>query len=227
MLDEFLISLILLGSVPAIASMDTQHYPVITSAPEEESLQLLQSDPLLKIRLLEDPLSPVVGAEQPALKIISFINYDCIQCRLLDSHLERLLRAYPQLAVTYKLISYGPEVSTAVTRMALTVWIEQPENFHAFHHALMAYGEMAGDARIYSAFKTAGMQRIKYRSDTQNVINVNKELMKKLHYSGTPITIIGNKVFTGEATYEMLENAVNIAMTHAMEKTCLALMVES
>ncbi|MGV2880706.1 hypothetical protein D9O29_05775 [Pantoea vagans] len=226
MLDKFLLLLMLIGSVPAIASTDTQHYPVSTCAQEEASLQLLQSDPLMKTKLLYDPLSPEVGAEEPVLKIISFINYDCIQCRILDGHLERLLRAYPQLAITYKLIAYGPEVSTAVTRMALTVWIEQPEKFHAFHHALMAYGEMAQDSRISSAFSTAGMQRIKYRPDTQRIIDMNKLLMKNLHCSGTPVTIIGNKVFIGEVTYEALEDAVNLAMVHASENTHLAVMTE-
>jgi len=226
MLDEFLLFLILIGSVPAIASADNQYSPVRISASEEVALQLLQSDPLMKAKLLYDPLSPEVGAEEPALKIISFINYDCIQCRILDGHLERLLRAHPQLAITYKLIAYGPEVSTAVTRMALTVWIEQPEKFHTFHHALMVYGEMAQDSRISSAFSTAGMQRSKYRPDTQRIIDMNKLLMKNLHCSGTPVTIIGNKVFIGDVTYEALEEAVNLAMVHASEKAHLAVMTE-
>ncbi|NIF02389.1 thioredoxin domain-containing protein [Pantoea sp. Acro-805] len=86
-------------------------------------------------------MSPVVGAEHQVLKIVTFVNYDCMYCKQLERSLDKLLKAYTQVAVTYKLLSYGTEASTAATRMALTVWPEQPEKFHAFYQALMAYSE--------------------------------------------------------------------------------------
>lgn len=92
--------------------------------------------------------------------------------------------------------------------MALTVWIEQPEKFHAFHHALMGYRGMADDARIWSALRAADVKLTKYRPDTHHIIEVNKELLKVLQYSGTPTTVIGNRVISGEVPYEELEKAV-------------------
>ena len=172
----------------------------------------LQVEALLQNKLMNDPMSPVVGAEHPVLKIVSFVNYDCIHCRKLDVNLEKLLKAYPQIAITYKLISYGSEASTAATRMALTVWIEQPEKFHAFHHALMAYTDVADDDRIRSALYTAGVKLNKYRPDTHHIIDLNKEFLRRLQYSGTPTTFIGNHVISGAVPYEELKKAVDQAL---------------
>lgn len=169
-------------------------------------------------KLLNDPMSPVVGAEHPALKIVSFTNYDCIHCKHFDSTLERLLKAHPDIAITYKLLSYGSDASTAATRMALTVWIEQPEKFHAFHHALMGYRGMADDARIWSALGAADVKLTKYRPDTHHIIEVNKQLLKVLQYSGTPTTVIGDRVISGEVPYEELERAVTSALVSTENK---------
>ncbi|WP_337022553.1 MULTISPECIES: thioredoxin domain-containing protein [unclassified Pantoea] len=171
-----------------------------------------QVEALLQNKLLNDPLSPVVGATNPVLRIVSFVNYDCIHCQQFDVNLEKLLKAHPQIAITYKLISYGSGASTAATRMALTVWIEQPEKFHAFHRALMASSAMAGDERIHYALSTAGVKLSKYRPDTQHIIDMNKALLRKLHYSATPTTFIGDRVISGAVPYEELERAVTAAL---------------
>jgi len=210
MLNEFVLLLMLMGAGPASAGV--AHHQANTGITAEQPQRASQTDALMRNKLLNDPLSPVVGAEQPVLKIVSFVNYDCIHCKRLDSNLEKLLKAYPQIAIIYKLISYGPEASTAVTRMALAVWIEEPEKFHAFHHALMSDSGMGDDLRIYSALHAAGMKVTTYPLDTQNIIEVNKALMRRLHYTGTPTTIIGDRVLPGEVTYDSLEEAVNIAL---------------
>jgi len=181
-----------------------------------------QTDVLIHNKLLNDPLSPRVGAEDPDLIVVSFTNYDCTDCKQVDRHLEKLLNAYPRIAVTYKLLSWGPESSTAVTRRALSVWIEQPDKFHVFHHALMSYKGMADDVRIYSAYSAAGMKLSTFRPDTQPIINVNKEFLKVMHLPGTPATLIGDKVLLGAVTYDVLEEAVKTELADIKEKKRLA-----
>lgn len=210
-----LLGLISVGS--AIAGADFCGHPSDTSISSPTKVAFSPARPaqveaLIHNKLLNDPMSPVVGAEHPVLKIVSFVNYDCIHCRQLDSNLEKLLKAYPQIAITYRLISYGSEASTAATRMALTVWIEQPDKFHAFHHALMVYPGMADDDRIRSALETAGVKLNKFRPDTHHIIEVNKELLRTLQYSGTPTTFIGDRVLLGEVPYEELRKAVDEAL---------------
>lgn len=219
MLNEFVLLLMLMGAGQATAGVAHQANTGVTA---EQPLRPSQTDALMRNKLLNDPLSPAVGAEQPVLKIVSFVNYDCIHCKRLNSNLEKLVKAYPQIAITYKLISYGPKASTAVTRMALAVWIEEPEKFHAFHHALMSDSGMGDDLRIYSALHAAGIKVTTYPLDTQNIIEVNKALMRRLHYTGTPTTLIGDRVLPGEVTYDSLEEAVNIALAEINDSHHLA-----
>ncbi|MCX3308315.1 thioredoxin domain-containing protein [Pantoea vagans] len=224
MLNEYLFMLMLISAWPAPA--EVTNHQVISAVTSEQTQPLSQTDAMIRLKLLNDPLSPVVGAEQPELKIVSFVNYDCIHCKRLDTSLERLLKAYPQIAITYKLISWGPEASTAATRRALSVWIEQPEKFHAFHHALMSDSGMDNGSRIYSALHAAGISLSTYPLNTQNIIEVNKEMMRRLHFTGTPTTIIGDSVLTGEVTYEVLEEAVNTALAAAKDEKHLAVLTK-
>ena len=224
MLKHYILLLMLMSSGPASAFSDTQPPELIAQVTTETPQRSPQTEALIHNKLLNDPLSPRVGAEYPDLTVVSFTNYDCVECKALDSNLEKLLKAWPRIAVTYKLISWGPEASTAVTRRALTVWIEKPEKFHAFHHALMSYRGMADDVRIYSAYRAAGMKLSMYRPDTQHIIDVNKEFLKVMHLPGTPATIIGEKVLLGPVSYDALERAVKTALAEAKNEKHLAVL---
>lgn len=220
MLNEFVLLMMLMNaSTVSASSGSVGHRPdenvPITRLTVSTPARPAQVEALIHNKLLNDPMSPTVGAEHPVLKIVSFTNYDCVHCKQFDSTLERLLKAHPEIAITYKLLSYGSDASTAATRMALTVWIEQPEKFHAFHHALMGYGGMADDVRIWSALSAADVKLKKYRPDTHHIIEVNKELLKVLQYSGTPTTVIGDRVISGEVPYEQLEKIVKEALKNA------------
>lgn len=220
MLNEFVFLMMLMNAgMVSEPSGSAGHQPVesmsVVRLAKSTPARPAQVEALIHNKLLNDPMSPTIGAEHPVLKIVSFTSYDCISCKQFDSTLERLLKAHPDIAITYKLLSYGSDASTAATRMALTVWIEQPEKFHAFHHVLMGYRGMADDARIRSALRTADVKLTKYRPDTHHIIEVNKELLKVLQYSGTPMTIIGDSVISGEVPYEQLEKMVKEALKNA------------
>ncbi|MGK3131160.1 thioredoxin domain-containing protein [Pantoea sp. C8B4] len=217
MLNKIIFSFVLMfvGAVsasPYLSGHQSVESAQATKTTVSKPVRSNRVETLIHHKLLYDPMSPVVGAEHPVLKIVSFVNYDCKHCKQLDKNLERLLKAYPQIAITYKLISYGSEASTAATRMALTVWIEQPEKFHKFHQALMAYPSMADDYRIRSALFDAKVKLNKIRPDTHHIIEVNKELLRTHHYSGTPTTFIGDRVISGAVPYEELKNAVDQAL---------------
>lgn len=222
MLEDYFLMLMLMGT--GQASSEVPPALVRASVETVKPQRSPQTEVLIHNKLLNDPLSPRVGAAYPELTVVSFTNYDCLECKEVDANLEKLLKAYPRIAVTYKLISWGPESSTAVTRRALSVWIEQPEKFHAFHHALMSYRGMADDVRIYSAYRAAGMKLSMYRPDTQHIIDVNKAFLKVLHLPGTPATIIGDKTLLGPVSYEALENAVKTALNDIRNEKHLAVL---
>lgn len=179
----FSFALMLAGTASALPDLSIHQsvYSVqVAKNPVSTPGRSAQVEALLHNKLLNDHMSPVVGAEQPVLKIVTFVNYDCMYCKQLERSLEKLLKAYPQVAVTYKLFSYGTEASTAATRMALTIWPEQPEKFHAFYQALMAYSGVADDARIHSALRIAGVRLNKFSPGTYHNTDLNRELLRRL-----------------------------------------------
>lgn len=222
MLNKTILLLMFTGIAAASASQAARNELPEANLPTGTAHRSPQTDALIHNKLLNDPLSPRVGAEDPDLIVVSFTNYDCTDCKQVDRHLEKLLNAYPRVAVTYKLLSWGPESSTTVTRRALSVWIEQPDKFHLFHHALMSYRGMADDVRIYSAYSAAGMKLSTFRPDTQHIIDVNKEFLKVMHLPGTPATLIGDKVLMGAVTYDALEEAVKAALAETKDGKRLA-----
>lgn len=222
MLEDYFLMLMLMGT--GQASSEVPSVLVRASMETVKPQRSPQTEVLIHNKLLNDPLSPRVGAAYPELTVVSFTNYDCLGCKEVDGNLEKLLKAYPRIAVTYKLISWGPEASTAVTRRALSVWIEHPEKFHAFHHALMSYRGLADDMRIYSAYRAAGMELSMSRPDTQHIIDVNKEFLKVMHLPGVPATLIGEKVLLGPVSYDALEEAVRTALAGAERDKHLAVL---
>jgi len=186
-----------------------------THEPSSPPLRPLKGKVVLKDTMLNDPHSPVVGALFPKLKIVSFISYDCIHCRQLDNNFERLLKAYPQIAITYKLLANRSEGSTSATRMALTVWIDQRENFHKFHHELMSRNSMQGDQRIHSALRASGVKLNRFRPGMNQIIEANEILLQSVHYSNTPVTIIGDHIISGSVPYDDLKKAVNEALENS------------
>lgn len=57
---------------PAPASVS--HHQVSTGVTSEQIQHLSQTDAIIRIKRLNDPLSPVFGAEKSVLKIVTFVN---------------------------------------------------------------------------------------------------------------------------------------------------------
>lgn len=70
--NEYLFMLMLPDAWPAPASVS--HHQVSTGVTSEQIQHLSQTDAIIRIKRLNDPLSPVFGAEKSVLKIVSLVN---------------------------------------------------------------------------------------------------------------------------------------------------------
>ena len=100
MLNEFVFLMMLMNAgMVSAPSGSAGHQPVESMSVARLAVSTparpAQVEALIHNKLLNDPMSPTVGAEHPALKIVSFTNYDCVHCKHFDSTLERLLKAHP------------------------------------------------------------------------------------------------------------------------------------
>ncbi|SFK32664.1 Protein-disulfide isomerase [Candidatus Pantoea symbiotica] len=217
MLKALIVPMILLPALPAPAQIVSIAPGHIHRVPAPELVaytpeRVPETEALIRSNLLDDPHSPRVGALQPALTLVCFTDYSCKACKGLDEKLHRLLALHPQLAVTYK---FSPSMFQPLnpSRMALTLWEQQPSTFEAFHRYLMRYQGLLDDYSIRNAVRSAGSTIYQLSPDVTHTLALNKALMKKLNITHTPATLIGDTVLTGDVPFSELEEAVKRAQT--------------
>lgn len=219
MLKTLVVSMMLLNTTPVVAepaAKATNHF-LRVPAPELVAYtpeRVPDTEALIRRNLLDDPHSPRIGALQPVLTLVCFTDYGNKDCKALDEKLHRLVALHPQMAVTYK---FCPSMFQPLnpSRMALTLWEQQPEKFEAFHRYLMRYQGLLDDYSIRNAVRSAGSTIYQLSPYVTHTLVLNKALMKKLNITHTPATLIGDTVLTGDVAFSELEEAVKRAQTEA------------
>ncbi|WP_337022546.1 MULTISPECIES: DsbA family protein [unclassified Pantoea] len=166
-----------------------------------------ETEALIRSNLLHDPHSPRIGAQEPALTLVCFTDYNGKDRKALDAKLHSLLARYPKLAVTYKL-NPAPFQPLNPARMSLTMWESEPDKFDAFHQALMRYQGVLDDYSIRRTVRDVGGHIYQISPEATHTLASNKALMKQLHITHTPATLVGETVFWGDVPFDELESAV-------------------
>ncbi|NIF23615.1 DsbA family protein [Candidatus Pantoea multigeneris] len=162
--------------------------------------------------LYEDAYSPRLGAKQPQLTLVNFTDYNCQFCKRQEADLERLMRAYPQVAVIIKPLPYRGETSMTSARYAISIWQQQPEKFAAFHETLMSKKGDHTDATLQAALKKNDLVLKAMTPESEKTMALNLALAQQMMVQGTPATLIGKQMVMGAVPYEQLEAAVKTAL---------------
>lgn len=165
--------------------------------------------------LFNDPNSPRLGAKKPALTLVYFTDYNCVFCKKFEPDIQRLLNAYPQVAVVFKPLPYRSETSLSSARLALSVWEQQRTDFLTFHERLMAKKGYHDEASIEAARSKSGVTLTEPTKTSLDTINNNLTLAQQLGVQGTPATLVGDTMISGAVPYEQLEAAVQAALRTA------------
>lgn len=166
-----------------------------------------ETEALIRSKLLDDPHSPRIGSPHPALTLVCFTDYNAKDCKTLDEKLHQLLKLHPNLALVYKLVPPVHQPDNP-SRMALTLWEKQPEKFPALHREMMRFKGVLDDFAVRSALRQAGGQIYHLSPDASHTIAVNVALMKTLHITDMPATLIGDHILPGDVQFDELESAV-------------------
>ncbi|MFZ4833808.1 DsbA family protein [Rouxiella sp. Mn2063] len=158
--------------------------------------------------LFEDPNSPRMGAEKPALTMVLFTDYNCPYCKRFDPLLEKIIKQYPQVALVVKFLPFKGESSVSSARIALTTWKQHPEQFWALHQRLMAKKGFHDDASIAAAEQKTGVKHVEPNEESAGELAINMQLAQQLGIQGTPATLIGDELVPGAISYEQLEDVI-------------------
>jgi protein-disulfide isomerase len=149
------------------------------------------------------------GAEKPKVTLTYFFDYACGYCRTSNPDIERLLKENDDLRVVYReLPILGPE-SVAAARVSLAA--SKAGKFAAYHDALYAAGRPGAEA-VAAAANSAGVPAQPTDDPAQEAeLRANMTLASQLGATGTPLFVVGDRVFNAAVGYELLNEAVEAA----------------
>jgi protein-disulfide isomerase len=151
------------------------------------------------------------GASKPDVTLVEFFDYACPYCKASNPALEQLLQEDKKLRVVYReLPILGPE---SVNAARLSLAASKAGRFAQFHDALWAAGRPSPET-LATASDAAGLPAQPPASaDIEAELKKNFQLAGQLGATGTPLFIIGDRVFNSAVSYDELKKAVVDART--------------
>ena len=183
-------------------------FSTMAATPPFTPEQQKQIEALIEQALFNDPASPRIGAQNARLTLVSFTDYNCPYCKLLDPMLEKIVQKYPDVAVVIKPLPFKGESSVLSARIALTTWREHPGEFLALHEKLMLKKGYHDEASIAVAVAKSGATPVKPDEQSKETLAANLQLARLVGVQGTPATIIGDEMIPGAVPWETLEEVV-------------------
>jgi protein-disulfide isomerase len=153
------------------------------------------------------------GASAPDVTLVEFFDYACPYCKASNPALEQLLQEDKGLRVVYReLPILGPE---SVNAARLSLAASKAGRFAQFHDALWAAGRPSPET-LATASDAAGLaSQPPGSADIEAELKKNFQLAGQLGATGTPLFVIGDRVFNSAVSYEELKKAVADARTKA------------
>lgn len=146
------------------------------------------------------------GAKDGDVTLVEYYDYACGYCKASLPIIDKLVAEDPKLKVVYREFPIlGPE-SEAAARLALIA--SKAGRFKAFHDALFAAGRPS-PATLEQAARAAGIPNaIPADPALDSELKRNYQIAGQLGASGTPLFVVGNKVFNGAVGYDALKQAI-------------------
>ena len=181
---------------------------------EQKTTESIKSN---KAKIYDDAATPVGGNPKGDVTIVEFSDFQCGYCKMSEPFIEKILGEDKGIRFIYKDFPVlGPQSITAA-KVALAVARQGNDKYVKMHDALLAKKEHLTDDMIYQAAKDAGADVEKAKKDAnddamQKHIQANLDLGVEIGVRGTPMFIIGDKVYPGALQYEQLKKAIDDAL---------------
>lgn len=172
-------------------------------AREREQAQLSAGAQQFRSALFDDARDPVIGPVDAELTIVEFFDYRCPFCVQVNDWLAGVQERHPgQVRVIFKELPLLGEASDEAARAALAVWNLAPEQYGAFHDALMQAGSPMNSERIDLIAAEHGIERAALREamaspEIEAHLDSVYELARSIGVSGTPFFVIGDEIIPG------------------------------
>jgi protein-disulfide isomerase len=171
-------------------------------------------------KIYNNPDTPVGGNPKGDVTVVEFFDYQCPFCKSSHKNIQQLLKEDKNIKFIYEEYPVLGPTSVSASKAAIAS-IKQGKYF-AYHDALMvapfSHNQRPADddALIYKTAKDVGLNVEKLKkdmadADNDKTIKDNHDLGEAVGATGTPMFIIGDKVFPGAMEYDAMKKAVDDA----------------
>ncbi|WP_300975448.1 DsbA family protein [Sphingomonas sp. LHG3406-1] len=177
-----------------------------------DALKAQEHEPVLAAnrQFLETPFgSSWEGASDGDVTLVEFYDYACGYCKASLPVIDRLVKEDPKLRVVYREFPIlGPD-SEAAARLSLAA--SKAGRHKAFHDTLYAAGRPSQTTLTQAAQAVGLPAAIPTSAEIDAELRRNFQVAQQLGASGTPMFIVGDKVFNGAVGYDLLKTAIEEA----------------
>ncbi|HEY1735091.1 MAG TPA: DsbA family protein [Methylovirgula sp.] len=177
----------------------------------------LRPEDLSRDALLNDPDAPVIGNPNGDLTIVAFEDYNCPFCKKSDPELRQLVKNDGHIKLLYKDWPILADTSLYGAELALAAKYEG--KYETVHDALMdepASESLRKDQTVMDmAVAKAGVDLTQLKKDLgDHIVEIGTLLQRNnaqatfLHFSGTPIFLIGPYLIAGAPDYNGFKKVV-------------------
>lgn len=148
------------------------------------------------------------GAADGDVVLVEFFDYACGFCRKSIADIDRLLAEDKKLKVVYRELPVLGEDSMSSALSSLAAAKAGQASFRTFYHTLFEAG--GPDAKAVAAARAAANASAppEQAAELQAEIDKNYDLARTLGANGTPLFVVGDKVFQGAVGYDALKQAI-------------------
>ncbi|WP_336279237.1 DsbA family protein [Bartonella sp. CB175] len=167
----------------------------------------------LQKEIFQSPHDVVLGNPKGKIVLVNFFDYNCSYCKRSYSHIENLIKEYPDLRVVIKDLPILGHDSTAAHTVAYAFRKQFPEKYSQFYKMLLTNKSRANESTAIKIAVSLGADEKKLRNamkdpNLQNSFKQNIQIASMLNMTGTPSYIIGNKLFIGAVGEDVLKEEI-------------------
>lgn len=150
--------------------------------------------------LFNDPNDPVLGNPHAPIKVVEFLDYNCVHCRAVNGDLKAYLSLHPDVAVIVKEYPVISQNSPTLALYALAA--AKQGKYEDMHYALMN-SDIRNQADLEATVRAAGLdvaatKALVQSKDLEQHLEQSYELGQNLGVNGTPTFFVGETPVIGE-----------------------------
>lgn len=163
--------------------------------------------------LEKDSMSPVAGNPDGDVTVIEFFDYNCGFCRRVLPDVQAHLEADGNVRYVFKEFPILGQESVDAARVALAVFVVDPDAYLPFHAELMQSRGTVDRAKALQVAAEMGIDPVKLEDAMADpridaALRSNLELARQIDIRGTPAFVIGDEVLPGAVGLETLQELV-------------------